>query len=184
MSSFIKHLLWTGTAAVVLSMSTAAARSRIENRRADTAFNAQSHIVWGGHPPAQAGPNRRNTLVGATLHIGAGFFWAAVFETVFGRWSRRSGLNAGAGGAATALAAYFIDYKLVPQRIRPGFEFHLSRHSLHCIYAALAAGLALGAICSRRGADAQVKFGEDPISAGSGETRRAYSNFSDAVVDR
>ena len=82
------------------------------------------------------------------------------------------------------MAAYFIDYKLVPQRIRPGFEFHLSRHSLHCIYAALAAGLALGAICSRRGADAQVKFGEDPISAGSGETRRAYSNFSDAVVDR
>jgi len=177
MSPFIKHLLWTGTAAAVLSMSAAAARSRIENRRVDPAFNAQSHIVWGGQPPAQAGPNRRNTLVGATLHVGAGYVWAAIFETLFGRWSRRSSVNAAAGGAATALAAYLIDYKLVPQRIRPGFEFHLSRHSLHCIYAALAAGMALGAIWSRRRGDlphAAPDPAEHALDAGSTQVRRAY----------
>jgi hypothetical protein len=150
MSPFVRNLLWTGAAAAAFSMSTAAARSRIENRRADTAFNAQSHIVWGGRPPAEPGPRRVNTVVGSSLHVGAGFFWAGVFELIFGRWARRSDLNAAAGGAATALAAYVIDYKLVPQRIRPGFEFHLSRRSLHCIYGALGAGIALAAMCTRR----------------------------------
>lgn len=189
MSPLIKNLLWTGTAAALLSMSTAAARSRIENRRADTALNAQSHIVWGGYPPADAGPHRRNTVVGATLHAGAGFFWAAVFETLFGRWARRSDLHAAAGGAATALGAYVIDYKLVPQRIRPGFEFHLSRHSLHCIYAALAGGLALGAMCTRRRESAPeiATDKDDPNrvpAAGSAGDRGAYSQVSTAAIDR
>lgn len=188
MSTFIKHLLWTGTAAALLSMSTAAARSRADSRRADTAFNAQSHIVWGGHPPGDAGPHRRNTVVGATLHAGAGYFWAGVFETLLGRWARRSDVHAAAGGAATALAAYLIDYKLVPQRIRPGFEFHLSPHSLHCIYAALAGGLALGAMCTRRHRSApevatDAKAGMREPVAGSNDDRRAYSDVSTAVID-
>lgn len=188
MSPFIKHLLWTGTAAALLSMSTAAARSRADTRRADTAFNAQSHIVWGGHPPGDAGPHRRNTVVGATLHLGAGYFWAGVFEMLVGRWARRSAFRAAAGGAATALAAFVIDYKLVPQRIRPGFEFHLSRHSLKCIYAALAGGLALGAMCTRGhrnapGVATDAQSGMRVPADGSNDDSRAYSNLSTAVVD-
>lgn len=189
MSPFIRNLLWTGTAATLLSMSTAAARSRVENRRADTAFNAQSHIVWGGRPPGDPGPHRRNTAVGATLHVGAGFFWAGVFETLFGRWGRRSDVHAAAGAAATALAAYVIDYKLVPARIRPGFEYHLSRHSLHCIYAALAAGLALGAMCTRRREQAPQISDEGAArdsmlpASGSDAAGRAYSEVSAPAID-
>lgn len=154
--TMLRNLIWSGGAAAVLSAATAAALSRVENGRADTAINAVSHIAWGGHPPSPPGPQARNFIVGAALHTGASFFWAAVFEGVFGRWSRRRGRNALLAGAATALGACVTDYQLVSRRFRPGFEVYLSRPSLLGIYMALAAGFALGARMTARAHDAGV----------------------------
>jgi hypothetical protein len=59
--------------------------------------------------------------------------------------------------------------------------------SLHGIYAAVAAGVTLGAIRSRRLGDssqAAPQASERTRDAGSGKVRCAYSFVSDAFVDR
>lgn len=143
--SLLRNLLWSGGTAALLSATAASALSRIENGRADSALDAVSHIAWGGPPPYRPGRQARNLLVGTALHAGASLFWAAVFEGVFGAWSRQRGSNALLAGAATAAGACFTDYQLVSRRFQPGFEAYLSRPSLFAVYAALAAGFALGA---------------------------------------
>lgn len=57
-------------------------------------------------------------------------------------------LVAGAIGI-TALAAV-TDFKLVPERLTPGFEHRLSTPSLVLTYALFAAGLALGGIIAAK----------------------------------
>ena len=57
-------------------------------------------------------------------------------------------LAAGAAGI-TAVAAV-TDFKLIPERLTPGFEHRLSTRSLVLTYALFATGLALGAIATRR----------------------------------
>jgi hypothetical protein len=46
--------------------------------------------------------------------------------------------------------ACFVDYQLTPDRLKPGYERHLSRPSLAVVYGAFGVGLALGAMLSRR----------------------------------
>ncbi len=41
-----------------------------------------------------------------------------------------------------------MDYHVVPQRLTPGFELRLPRRRFAPIYAALAAGLAIGAMAA------------------------------------
>lgn len=147
--ALLRNLLWTGGAAAVFSAGAATALSRMERGRAAAGMNAVSHIAWGGQPPESAGPGGRNFIVGAALHTGASFFWATLFEGVFGRWSRRSARNALVSGAATSAAAFATDYRLVSRRFRPGFEVYLSRPSLLAIYAALAVGFVAGAMRTR-----------------------------------
>jgi hypothetical protein len=148
--ALVRNWFWSGGMATVLSTAAAMAGSRWENGRSTAAINAVSHIAWGGPPPQHEGSGRRNLIVGAALHAGASYFWAAAFEALFGRVARERRSAALLGAAATAAAAYVTDYHVVPRRLRPGFERHLSRSSLFGVYAALAAGLALGARLAAR----------------------------------
>ena len=68
-------------------------------------------------------------------------FWALVFE----RFRPRPGTPALLPAAATSALACFVDYRVTPQRLTPGFERRLSRKSLALVYAAFAIGLAAGA---------------------------------------
>jgi hypothetical protein len=151
MPSLLHHVLRTGLIAGVMSLAVAAAASRARNDRAATSINAVSHIAWGGRPPAHEGPGGRNFMVGTGLHLGASVFWAVLFESVLGRFARRSASNAWSGGAAIAGMAYCIDYHIVPKRLRPGMEAYLSKRGLYAVYAALAAGFALAAHSDRAG---------------------------------
>jgi hypothetical protein len=146
----LRDTLITGGIAALTSALAAAACSRVENKRASPSINAISHIAWGGAPPRHCGPGAKNTVVGMALHTGASVFWATFFETIFGRVARRNPLAAWLGGAATSAGAYVTDYYIVSKRFRPGFEAYLSRPSLFSVYAALAAGFALGARLSAR----------------------------------
>jgi hypothetical protein len=47
---------------------------------------------------------------------------------------------------AVAALAYFVDYRLTPRRLTPGYERRLSGRALLAVYASLAAGLALGGL--------------------------------------
>jgi hypothetical protein len=143
------RVLAGGAAAAIASALVAAACSRAENRHAARPLNAVAHIYDGGAPRKEDGPGRRNTLIGLALHAGASVWWAAFYEALFGRAARRSPSEAVAGGATIAAAAYVVDYHVVGERFRPGFERFLSGRSLFAVYAALAAGLALSAQLSR-----------------------------------
>ncbi|MCC8405264.1 hypothetical protein LJ655_25920 [Paraburkholderia sp. MMS20-SJTN17] len=52
--------------------------------------------------------------------------------------------------AATAMTAYVVDYKVVPARLTPGFEAHLSQRSRRALYVALGYGLVAAALLRRR----------------------------------
>ena len=113
-------------------------------------MNAVTHIVDGGPPPAHNGEKGRNTALGLAIHTGASIWWALFFEGLFGSTARRSTGSALASAAAISGAAYVVDYYVVGQRFRPGFERYLSGRSLFAVYAALAAGYAAAALLTRQ----------------------------------
>lgn len=123
-------------------------------READSSIapvNATSHILWGDNAARVNQPTVRYTLVGFFINAGAAIFWGAVFEKLFGRWVERHGLSAAAAASVTtAGVAYVTDYHLVPRRLTPGYEKHVSRQSLLLIYGALALGLGAGSLWRHR----------------------------------
>ena len=139
----------SGVVASAASAAAALVCSGRENGHAARPINAITHIVYGGPPPAHDGPNGRNTALGLTIHTGASIFWAVFFETLLGRQARKSAGKAAAASAAIAATAYVVDYYVVGQRFRPGFERYLSGRSLFAVYAALAAGFAATALLTR-----------------------------------
>jgi hypothetical protein len=58
---------------------------------------------------------------------------------------------------AVAAVAYFVDYRLTPRRLMPGYERRISGRSLLAVYASLAAGLALGGALLRLARDDAVR---------------------------
>jgi hypothetical protein len=143
--SFLRRTLVTGTVAALFSAVTAIAAGRRTRGHPSAPLNAVSHIAWGGAPPAEPGPAGRNAGIGLALHWGAAVFWAAFFDTLFGRVARRSRRGAIAAGVAVSTAAYVTDYHVVSERFRPGYEAYLSPRGLAAVYAVLALGFALGA---------------------------------------
>ena len=127
----------SGTLASVTSALAALACSRLENRHGARPMNAVAHIYDGGAPPARDGSGGRNAWLGFGIHTVASLWWAMVHEKV-----QRP--------ATVAALAYLVDYHVVPERLRPGFEAHLSAKSMLAVYAALAAGFALAAQLNRR----------------------------------
>jgi len=139
----------TGCTGALTSMAAAMIGGHKHSRQASAPVNAVSHIAWDSAPPRDAGKNAINTWTGFALHTGASIFWAAIFEMVFGKPARSGVAQAIAASAATSLGAYITDYYVVSKRFRPGYEAYLSRKSMFAVYAALAAGLALGASLTR-----------------------------------
>jgi hypothetical protein len=138
--SFVKAILKTGVRGAAASGAAAALASLLQNGHAARPINAIAHIYDGGHPPPHDGNGRRNTLLGAGIHTAASVWWAAFYELALGlqrperRWRTAGALSA---------VAYVVDYYVVSQRFRPGFEKYLSPGAMLAVYAALAAGYAL-----------------------------------------
>jgi len=124
----------------IASAAAAAVASRRENGHAARPMNAIVHIVDGGEPPAHDGDGMRNTILGFGIHTAASVWWAAFHELALAEQRRPRPLLT---GAAIAAVAYLVDYYVVSERFRPGFEQHLSARGMFAVYAALAAGFAL-----------------------------------------
>jgi hypothetical protein len=175
MNKFIRNCLISGAAGGLLSHIAASLCSRKEHGRSELPMHAVSHIAWGDEPEAHTGRHAYNAVLGSVMHHGASVFWAVFFEALFGRRAERSTSAALTGGAAIAGAAYVIDYHVVSDRFRPGFEAYLSNRSMLAVYAALALGLAAGA--RLRGlCDHQVENYEE------GDERRYAERGPDAVI--
>lgn len=139
-----------GAAASLLSSAALVALGRRESS-AYAPTNATSHWIWGERAFDQHRPSLRHTLPGYLIHHGCSVFWAVIFERLCGRLLDRKQppLTLGVATSAAAVAC-FVDYNCTPDRLKPGYEQHLSRPSLAVVYAGFGLGLALGAMLCRR----------------------------------
>lgn len=142
--------LASGSTAAVASTVALAALGRYETGRATAPINAVSHWLWGRKAFANGRPALKYTLPGYLIHHAASIFWAAAYEVGFGQRARLNPAHALAGAATVAAVAAFVDFKLTPQRLTPGFEHRLSTKALIGVYAAFAIGLAATAIVRKR----------------------------------
>ena len=145
-----RQALVSGTLASGLSTAVLAMLGKTSLDKPLAPTNATSHWLWGERAYAEHDATLRHTAVGYATHHASSVMWATIFE----RWLNYSGaLRPGEivrdAAAMTAIAS-LVDYQLTPPRLRPGFEQHLSRGELLCVFAAFGAGLALGAVLNRR----------------------------------
>lgn len=120
-----------------------------EKRQPIAPLNAVSHIAWGDEAYEQLAPSVKYTFTGLALNAAATVSWAVALEALCGRFARRDAVSAVAAGAAISSLAYVVDYHVVPERLRPGFEKHLSNRALFGIYLVLALSLAGGALAGK-----------------------------------
>ena len=119
----------------------------LENGDAIQPLNDVSHITFGDEAFAQQGASLKYTGSGLLLTKSFTASWAVLHEILFGSYQDEGNVPASvAGGAAIAACAYVIDYHIVPKRLTPGFETHLSKRSLLAIYVVLALALGFGGL--------------------------------------
>jgi hypothetical protein len=141
-----------GSVASLASTAALAAAGRRENGEAVAPVNAISHWLWGDPALRKDGASLRHTLAGYAIHHGASVFWATLHARAWGTRPRNKELGPALGGAAaTAAVACFVDYRMTPQRLTPGFEHRLSRKAMLAVYACFALGLAAGSIAAAPG---------------------------------
>lgn len=139
-----------GTFASVFSAVALALAGRRENANAAAPVNATSHWIWDRPALREERTTLRYTLVGYLIHHGAASFWATLYALAWGgRPECKRPVPALAGAGAAAAVAAFVDYRMTPQRLTPGFEHRLSTRSMVAVYACFAVGLALGSMAVR-----------------------------------
>jgi hypothetical protein len=140
----------TGSVASVLSTITLAALGKRQAGSVQAPINAVSHWLWGDEALHEDRITIRHTLAGLLTQHAASIFWATLYALAYGRRPEAKRVpRAIAGAIVTTAVAYVVDYKLVPKRLTPGYEHRLDGRGMFAVYAALAAGLALGAIALR-----------------------------------
>lgn len=140
-----------GAASSIVSTAALALLGRAEAGSACAPTNAVSHWIWGDEAAGHDGFSLKYTLTGYAIHHLSATFWSVLFEKLAGeKLDHRDVRITLAASAATSALACFADYKLTPERLKPGYEKRLSKKSLAGVYAAFAVGLALGAIALRR----------------------------------
>jgi hypothetical protein len=143
-----------GSVASVLSTIALAALGKRQAGSMQAPINAVSHWIWGDEALHEDRATLRHTLTGLLTQHAASIFWATLYALAWGhRPEAKRAPQAVAGAIATTAIAYVVDYKVVPKRLTPGYEHRLDGRGMFVVYAALAAGLALGAIALRERAD-------------------------------
>jgi hypothetical protein len=148
-----RRALVSGAAASLLSAGVLALCGWFENRAAAGPLNGPSQWIFGRRAAYRRDASARHTLTGIAIHHATATGWALLHERVWGDDKLAQPLPQRLGRAAvTAAVANFVDYKLTPKRLQPGFEAQLSMTSLVLAYAAFAVGLAavIGGGTSRR----------------------------------
>lgn len=141
----------SGSVASVLSTAVLSARGQEEDGTPFAPTNAISHWFWGERAAWQNGPSARYTALGYAIHHASSTLWAVLYEKWFGEKAERGELlPAVVGGATVAGLACFVDYKMTPQRLQPGFEKRLSTPSLFMVYASFGAALVLRGLAASR----------------------------------
>jgi hypothetical protein len=143
-----KRALVSGTVSSLLSTAALYACGRNEQRAGAGPVGAPSQWLWGRQRAYRKRPSAAQTLAGYAVHHVAATGWSMLYEKWCG--DRPPSVAAGAlKAAATAGLACYVDFRLTPLRLRPGYEVQLSKPSLSLVYAAFAMGLAIAALRKR-----------------------------------
>jgi len=141
------RVLTCGLIAGSLSMALMARRGQLDNGQALQALNAPSHWLYGNRALEQTAPSRRYTGWGVLIHQASSLMWATLFDQLLRQRKQPASwpvLTTAAAGVSAVAA--LVDLRLVPHRLTPGFQHHLSSRSLALVYGAFGAGLLLGAL--------------------------------------
>ncbi len=139
----LRSMWFAGTVAAVLSSAAIVACGRLERRRGLATHNGPAQWIHGTRAGHRRDVTLRHTLPGFLIHHASSCWWAFVQQRVFPPRPGTPFSVHAAQAAAVGLAAYLVDYKVVPERLQPGFEKHISRKSLAAGYVAFGLGLAL-----------------------------------------
>lgn len=140
----------SGSVASLLSAAALALAGRRQNGTAAAPVNAISHWVWDRPALREDRTTARHTLAGYLIHHAASVWWGAWHAKAWGTRpaAKRPG-PALAGAAAAAAVACFVDLRMTPRRLTPGFEHRLSPAAMLAVYGCFALGLALGSMAVR-----------------------------------
>lgn len=142
--------LLAGSLASAFSTAVLALTGRREAGSAAAPLNAASHWYWGDEAFDRQDADLGHTAVGYLTHHSAAIFWATVYAALASQKpASRTMPGVLLGAAATSATAYLADFKLTPHRFTPGYEHRLSTAALVAVHAALAVGLAAGALALR-----------------------------------
>lgn len=132
----------SGIVAALSSAALIALRGHIENRNAVAPINAISHIAWDEEAFGADKLDIKHTLVGLSINDTAMITWGVIFESVRSLTNSRGDIAKTLScGAGLSILAWLIDYKIVPPRLTPGIEAHLSQRSIALIYTGFAVAL-------------------------------------------
>ena len=138
--SIVRSQLVAASAALAV-----AAVGQLENGDAVVPLNAVSHIAWGDESFEQSEISLKYTGAGLALNQVSVASWALLHEWIFGKARDQGKWQISlAGGFLVSPLAYLVDFKLVPDRYKPGFERKLSSGGLLAIYLLLSLALGWG----------------------------------------
>lgn len=138
-----------GSVASLLSTAALLLAGRRENGTVAAPVNAISHWLWDEPALHEDGASVRHTVAGYLIHHAASVWWGILHARAWGARQRaKQPAAALAGGAAAAAVACFVDYRMTPQRLTPGFEHRLSTRAMVAVYACFGLGIALGSMAT------------------------------------
>jgi hypothetical protein len=144
-STSVRDALVSGTVASATSTAVLAACGAAQAGSPYAPTNAIGHWYFGDVAARQDGPSWRYTAAGLATHHAASVLWATCYEKLAGaRRARNTPLQNLGDAALVAGLACFVDYRLTPRRLMPGYEQRIDRRALLAVYTSFAAGLALG----------------------------------------
>ena len=146
----LARTLVSGTVASMASTAALAIRGKKEKRSSLAPINAIRHWVRGKGTTRRRDVTLGHTLLGYGIHHASSILWATAYEKWLERQPHKlSSSKILLGAGATAGLACFIDRKLIPKRLKPDYEKHLSRRALVTTYSTFALGLAAPALLKR-----------------------------------
>lgn len=137
----LRMALCSGAGATFAALTAITYLSRQEGQTAARPVNATSHVLWGPEDATRDGIDLRRTASGVAINIASAFFWAALFALAAPPVPKRTGVKVVATAFRTALLTALVDYRLIPRRLRPGWELALPGRSVALALAAWAGGL-------------------------------------------
>lgn len=148
--TLLTRTLVTGTFGSLTSTAALMAVGAAEGMAPLQPTNATAHWLRGPIAAVVRAPSVRFTGVGYATHHAATTFWALGYEIWAGSRTTLTPASAFAGALAVSAIAAAVDYGATPKRFTPGWEYVLSKRAMGVAYAAMAVGLAAGALLARR----------------------------------